>query len=445
MIQLKIIYIIKIIEQDGACGMTRGRKYILLKRAGYKCEYCQKDLKGDSFEVEHVKPGSRNGTDELSNLAVSCSQCNRNKGAATSAVDPISGKHCSLYNPRTMNWGEHFLVRHGEVTGKTDIGRATCALLFRDTSSTISRDLDWLPLQDVKKFPDLYSHFNQMRFLRLRNRFDMLTTELRLLNFYFGLSPQEKHEFNYIKNLLYLEVFLTRAKHQDIIRGIDLAKKMLPQHFHEIERHGKINKILSTLYRQLSTIQVMNNQYRPAIDSLLAAEYYYLAYMRINSDNKKISREEKIAESVKAQLISSKATGKSIGINLSWIIEEELNSLRWDLKMKIVKHLVDICLLTGNLKVGERLYEIVTDYLNTSGYGSSVDIALPIPLRRRWWMLRHLYEARTNLRLLREDIRYWNSIQMFNESRGLINFYLVFKAKDPRNKRINKILEIFKK
>jgi 5-methylcytosine-specific restriction endonuclease McrA len=56
-------------------------------REGFKCVYCGFD--GRSFEgwvflqVDHFKPRSRGGSDELDNLCTSCAICNFMKGAHT--------------------------------------------------------------------------------------------------------------------------------------------------------------------------------------------------------------------------------------------------------------------------------------------------------------------------------------------------------------------------
>lgn len=48
-------------------------------RDGMVCAYCS-DTAGP-FEIDHVHPVIRGGTDDPSNLAVACAPCNRSKGA----------------------------------------------------------------------------------------------------------------------------------------------------------------------------------------------------------------------------------------------------------------------------------------------------------------------------------------------------------------------------
>lgn len=56
-------------------------------RAGFRCEYCDKDLLRSvddyewNWEREHVVPTGRGGSDALSNWALACRTCNQFKGA----------------------------------------------------------------------------------------------------------------------------------------------------------------------------------------------------------------------------------------------------------------------------------------------------------------------------------------------------------------------------
>lgn len=99
------------------------------QRARHCCEYCQSQLKfsADSFSVEHVTPQARGGSDDLSNLALSCQRCNNAKFVAVEAVDPLSGRPAALFHPREHQWAEHFAWSHDflVIHGVMPIGRAT--------------------------------------------------------------------------------------------------------------------------------------------------------------------------------------------------------------------------------------------------------------------------------------------------------------------------------
>ena len=74
---------------------------------------------------------ARGGSNEESNLWLSCPLCNRYKADKTVAPDPATGELTPLFNPRTQHWSEHFRwIDNGlRIEGLTPTGRATVALL----------------------------------------------------------------------------------------------------------------------------------------------------------------------------------------------------------------------------------------------------------------------------------------------------------------------------
>jgi len=68
--------------QQGELQGYEVREY-LLEKWGRKCAYCRKtDV---PLEVEHIVPKSRGGSDRVSNLTISCHECNQKKGNQTAA------------------------------------------------------------------------------------------------------------------------------------------------------------------------------------------------------------------------------------------------------------------------------------------------------------------------------------------------------------------------
>jgi HNH endonuclease len=108
-------------------------KKFVFERAGFICEYCLALLaySPQPFEAEHIIPVSKNGSDELDNLACACGGCNGIKYNKTHAPDPFDGKIVSLFHPRQMSWYEHFIWSPDflQIIGITDIGRATVEAL----------------------------------------------------------------------------------------------------------------------------------------------------------------------------------------------------------------------------------------------------------------------------------------------------------------------------
>ena len=66
--------------QQGTLQGYNVRNY-LLEKWKRKCAYCGK--KGIPLEIEHIIPKSRGGSDRVSNLTLSCHECNRRKGNKT--------------------------------------------------------------------------------------------------------------------------------------------------------------------------------------------------------------------------------------------------------------------------------------------------------------------------------------------------------------------------
>lgn len=63
--------------QQGTLAGYEAREY-LLEKWHRKCAYCGK--KNVPLQIEHMNPRSRGGTNRVSNLTLSCEQCNVNKG-----------------------------------------------------------------------------------------------------------------------------------------------------------------------------------------------------------------------------------------------------------------------------------------------------------------------------------------------------------------------------
>jgi len=63
--------------QQGELAGYEMREYVLLKW-NYTCAYCQ--VSGVPFQLDHLVPRSRGGSDRVSNLVLSCKRCNQRKG-----------------------------------------------------------------------------------------------------------------------------------------------------------------------------------------------------------------------------------------------------------------------------------------------------------------------------------------------------------------------------
>lgn len=61
-------------------GEQKSKREILYEASPF-CKYCNKPLAFNSFTLDHVVPKSKGGTNALSNLVVSCYDCNNLKGS----------------------------------------------------------------------------------------------------------------------------------------------------------------------------------------------------------------------------------------------------------------------------------------------------------------------------------------------------------------------------
>lgn len=112
------------------------------------CGYClspQRYVMG-RLEIEHIVPRAQGGSDDESNLWLSCSLCNRYKGSQTTGVDPLDGATVRLFNPRTQVWSEHFRWSPDgtHVLGVTPIGRATVEALRLNNELAVEVRRNWI-------------------------------------------------------------------------------------------------------------------------------------------------------------------------------------------------------------------------------------------------------------------------------------------------------------
>lgn len=108
-------------------------KQVVIKRSKGFCEYCKcpSDFSTELFSIEHIIPRSKNGSNELDNLAYACIGCNIYKFDKTEFTDVVSQTLYPLFNPRKMNWTDHFIWDESltVMIGKTAFGRATIEAL----------------------------------------------------------------------------------------------------------------------------------------------------------------------------------------------------------------------------------------------------------------------------------------------------------------------------
>ena len=97
------------------------------QRAAYTCEYClaQDTNSFLGFEIDHIISRKHNGSNEESNLAYACPDCNRNKGTDIASIDWYDQQIVRFFNPRTDIWAEHFRLSNGFIEPVTAVGKVT--------------------------------------------------------------------------------------------------------------------------------------------------------------------------------------------------------------------------------------------------------------------------------------------------------------------------------
>ncbi len=111
-------------------------------RANLRCEYCllAERVSFYSFHIEHIRSFKHGGTNELTNLAYSCPDCNYHKGPDVGTFIGDSEALIRFFNPRKDRWDEHFELEDGAIYGKTDIGNATVQIFkFNEPDRLIFR------------------------------------------------------------------------------------------------------------------------------------------------------------------------------------------------------------------------------------------------------------------------------------------------------------------
>ncbi|MFY9557507.1 MAG: HNH endonuclease [Blastocatellia bacterium] len=120
------------------------------KRANHRCEYCgaPEAIFNFRFEVEHIRPISREGVDEESNLALACRSCNIHKSNWLTAIDPVTQTDVPLFNPREQAWQEHFQLdlETAMISGLSPIGRAAVERLRMNSPVQLTARIRWTQL-----------------------------------------------------------------------------------------------------------------------------------------------------------------------------------------------------------------------------------------------------------------------------------------------------------
>ena len=120
------------------------------ERAGHRCEYClaPESVFNFPFEVEHIVPLSLKGTNDETNLALSCRSCNLRKGVSIQGREDDSDSDVRFFHPRKDRWYEHFRADtdSGQLIGTTPIGVVTIKCLKMNSVAQVTARRLWIQL-----------------------------------------------------------------------------------------------------------------------------------------------------------------------------------------------------------------------------------------------------------------------------------------------------------
>src|SRR4051794_3686215 len=117
--------------------MNAATRQLVRDRAGDRCEYCglpQEALPLVTFHVEHIRAKQHGGSDDPSNLALSCHHYNLHKGPNLTGIDPETDTLTPLFDPRRDAWDEHFARRGLLIVDLTPVGRTTVRVLAMNST-----------------------------------------------------------------------------------------------------------------------------------------------------------------------------------------------------------------------------------------------------------------------------------------------------------------------
>jgi len=100
-------------------ALSRKVRFEVFKRDSFTCQYCGRSAPAVILQIDHMKPVSKGGTDELMNLISSCDKCNQGKSDRLLSDDSMVKKRqrqAELLNERRLQM-EMLFQWHQELKG----------------------------------------------------------------------------------------------------------------------------------------------------------------------------------------------------------------------------------------------------------------------------------------------------------------------------------------
>ena len=124
------------------------------ERANFACEYCgvSEIDAGGEWTIDHFKPQSHGGGDELDNLVYACMRCNLHKADYWLTKDT----DIPLWNPRQGDYPDHFFTaENGVLHAITEIGALTINRLQLNRGPLVAHRARRRKYRDLERFIEL--------------------------------------------------------------------------------------------------------------------------------------------------------------------------------------------------------------------------------------------------------------------------------------------------
>jgi hypothetical protein len=123
---------------------TSELRRFVTQRAKERCEYCllPQSTHFTTYQLDHIIAKKHGSSDDESNLALCCPDCNRHKG---SNIDHHR-KLCGVFNPCQHIWNQHFRTEAGVILGLTPQGQATVAIFHLNEPVRVTKTLQLIQL-----------------------------------------------------------------------------------------------------------------------------------------------------------------------------------------------------------------------------------------------------------------------------------------------------------
>lgn len=436
-------------------------KYVRI-RANSRCEYCMRYLP-DGGDVEHIhpkalslKPGISDIDDAL-NLALSCTRCNNNKGTKIQSIDYKTGKFFPLYNPREMNWNDHFndTLLKPFIIGKTEIGRATASLLFRATDKHYTWDYPWSffdhnEIQNAFLCNYIIDKYCKLKLLPNASRFDLpyqLNDEVQEARN--SLDKEKRRRFDFIICLLDIKECYLISSESKLSKSLNLLKKLYYLATRNPEKQNyrleiaEYHLMAQIIFQQTSTYlfskKLNKSNYNHIMQKIFMyqnlAANHFIKYSELKIKNTYLLKYR--AESIRNRFNINHDLKSNIDFRINLPTEIPDITIEYPGHVELT-YAVDILLANknNNLYRGkeDKLLEIINDVLSKYGYGQGYENDTILPLFRRYYELMCFYYPNDAEKMDNEIKAYYKLVHILNMKNEERNMDLLLLKK--RGQRI---------